>query len=240
MGQATPEKLEALRKIAADGIELANPTHLIGLDEVGFGAIAGPLVIGAVGVPVGWKGLTGLTDSKELSGKQIAKLAGEFFALAAGSPEFVWALMWSSSKEIDENRLGACRRRSFVDGIQKVADQYPPTHRVLAIVDGNLNIPRSLSVPKADLILPVVSMASVIAKYARDEWMRKIAETYPGYGFEQHVGYDTELHRAALNKLGACEIHRQSTRTIRDLTPAVPPPPDSGPTIEEILGHLEE
>jgi len=67
---------------------------------------------------------------------------------------------------------------------------------------------------KADLLVPEVSAASIVAKVARDNYMYKLAEKYPGYGFEKHVGYGTAAHRASLAKLGICPEHRKSFKPI--------------------------
>ena len=87
------------------------------------------------------------------------------------------------------------------------------------IIDGSLNFlkdnPKASVLVKADDLIPAVSAASIIAKVARDTYMAEAARTYPGYGFESHVGYGTAMHIAALETLGVSEIHRQSYKPIQ-------------------------
>jgi ribonuclease HII len=87
------------------------------------------------------------------------------------------------------------------------------------IIDGNYNFlsetPDTRCVIKADDTVPAVSAASIIAKVARDNYMTEMAATYPGYGFESHVGYCTATHRQALLELGISELHRRSFAPVR-------------------------
>jgi ribonuclease HII len=224
MAKPTPEKVAELKARIAKDIRDANPEFIIGVDEVGFGSVAGPLVIGAVGVPVDWVPPVGLTDSKDLSRKQVATLAEAFLEKTKTEHNLKWCRIWTESWEIDVYGLGPLRRRALIRGIDAIRElyeshTYPREPRTLAIVDGNLNIPDSVSLPKADLIVPAVSMASVIAKYLHDIHMIEQAKAHPGYGWETNVGYDTEEHREAIKRLGPCSLHRMSTRTLKNIVP---------------------
>jgi ribonuclease HII len=90
------------------------------------------------------------------------------------------------------------------------------------IVDGNINYfadnSKARAVIKADDLFPSVSAASIVAKVARDNYMAEIAATYPGYGFDKHVGYGTAVHLAGLKALGVTDIHRKSYKPIKALT----------------------
>jgi ribonuclease HII len=195
---------------------------VIGIDEVGRGCWAGPLVAGAVALtddfalPAGtaWK----LADSKVMSKlqRQAADAGIRQIALAFG-------LGWVSSQEVDDLGLtaavGLAMRRAVVavQAVGVIAEQ--------VIIDGKINylpdIAGSQAVIKADGSVPAVSAASIIAKVARDNWMaREAARLYPGYGFERHVGYGTREHQLALQKLGVSPLHRRSFRPIAKLMPA--------------------
>ncbi len=216
MGKVVPEKLAELKQRFEEAVRKTNPESLIGVDEVGFGSVCGPMVIAGVGVPVGWKPPQGLTDSKLLSPGQIERLATRFLTDVSANPELTCFLVWFDNETIDRRGLGVCRNEGLVQAAEHVRAKYPKGKRVLSIVDGNLNLPGSVSIPKADLIVPAVSMASVVAKHSRDTWMKTVADKkYPGFGFASHVGYDTASHRDALRKLGPCAIHRRSNRTVQ-------------------------
>jgi ribonuclease HII len=106
--------------------------------------------------------------------------------------------------------------------VKAVQAQKPEFNEI--IIDGTVNflsdtpLGKYVSVlPKADALVPEVSAASIIAKVARDNYMVELAERFPGYGFEKHVGYGTALHRTALEELGPCEEHRKSFRPVAEL-----------------------
>jgi ribonuclease HII len=214
----TLERYIELQQIVANAIEREKPTHIVGVDEVGYGACAGPLVIGAVYVPVDWKSPAGLTDSKMMSDPEIERLANLFGAAAEKSTDLHFSLWRAASDTIDEEGLGRARTRLLRQAVESTVSlcQDSTSGKVLAFADGNLDIEGSVSVVKADFVIPAVSMAAVMAKYDRDAFMMREMETlYPGYGFRSHVGYDVPEHRAALQKLGPCAIHRKSNATVR-------------------------
>lgn len=186
---------------------------LLGIDEVGRGPWAGPLVVGAC---VLREPIEGLNDSKKLTAKRREKLAAEIHEKA------YCGLGWVSAAELDKLGLSAALRKACREAVKAVQAQKPEFNEI--IIDGTINflsdtpLGKYVSVlPKADALVPEVSAASIIAKVARDNYMIKLAEKYPNYGFEKHVGYGTALHRAALEKYGPCEEHRQSFRPIAEL-----------------------
>lgn len=196
---------------------------LMGVDEVGRGPWAGPVCAGAVVLLPG-HGIAGLDDSKKLSARRRQALAPAIRAACYG-----WGLGWASAEEIDqENILVASFRamqRAVIDCLTRIApeiksDDLMHWSSLRIQVDGHLLPSRSLgpddwpwnteAVVGGDARVAEISAASIIAKVARDDAMEKFDHAYPGYGFAQHAGYGTKLHKAALDRLGPCPIHRRS------------------------------
>jgi len=181
---------------------------ILGIDEVGRGPWAGPLVMGAV--VLGGTPIDGLTDSKKLSKKRREELDIIIREQAAG-----YGLGWVSADEIDAIGLGealalACRRA--VEAVDTLGVAY---HEI--IIDGTINFLKGTpkgkyvaTMKKADMLIPSVSAASIIAKVARDTYMAEQDELYDGYKFASHVGYGTAAHVAAIEKLGVTPLHRLS------------------------------
>jgi len=179
---------------------------VIGMDEVGRGCWAGPVMVGAVVLD---QPITGLRDSKQLSVKSREKLAtiihADALAVALGS---------ASPLEIDELGLTEALRLAYQRALVCVTVPFDQI-----IIDGNYNFLPSVSNVivrvKADATESAVSAASIVAKVARDHLMADIDTKYPGYGFGKHVGYGTAMHAAALQMLGVCDIHRRSFAPVR-------------------------
>ena len=188
---------------------------ILGIDEVGRGPWAGPLVIGAVILPKGdqfWK--DELTDSKKLSAKKRERLA-EF--ILEESP--ATALGWVSAKELDATGFSDGLKLATRRAVRQIREQHVPFTEI--IIDGNINFLAGTplekyvtTLKKADLLIKEVSAASIIAKVARDDYMKEIAEIYPEYGFENHVGYGTALHRATLEAYGPTPEHRAGVKPV--------------------------
>lgn len=178
---------------------------ILGIDEVGRGPWAGPLVVGAV--VLGSAQIEGLTDSKRLTKKRRDILDVEIREKSAG-----FGLGWVDANELDMIGLSAALVLATKRAVEQVSVSY---HEI--IIDGTVNFLADTSkgkyvttLKKADLLIPSVSAASIIAKVARDNFMERQDELYPGYGFSSHVGYGTALHRAAIDKLGVTPLHRLS------------------------------
>lgn len=177
---------------------------ILGIDEVGRGPWAGPLVVGAV--VLGCE-IQGLTDSKKLTKNKRVLLDVEIREKAAG-----FGLGWVSAEEIDDMGLGP----SLVLATKRAVEQVnTPYHEI--ILDGTINFLKDTSkgryvttMKKADLFIPSVSAASIIAKVARDNYMAEHDAIYPGYGFVSNVGYGTAVHRKAIEELGVTPLHRLS------------------------------
>ncbi len=175
---------------------------IVGIDEVGRGAWAGPLVVGAV--LLGGVSIEGLTDSKKLTKKQRTSLDQEIRKKAKGI-----GLGWVSSRQIDQVGLA----RALRIGAERALDHLRRYAYKEIIIDGTIKLiddPRVTLMKKADLLIPSVSAASIVAKVARDNYMAHVDAIFPGYGFRSHVGYGTAAHREAIATKGSLSIHRHS------------------------------
>jgi len=188
---------------------------IVGIDEVGRGAWAGPLVVGAV--LLGSQKIDGLTDSKLLSKKMREKLDIEIRqkAVAIG-------IGWVSAKQIDTIGLSEALKLASRKALQSIKHEYREI-----IIDGTIALiddPRVTLMKKADLLIPSVSAASIVAKVARDNYMKHIDQVFPGYKFSGHVGYGTTAHRGAIADLGVTPIHRLSFAPLKGYAVAEPAP----------------
>ncbi|HSX27629.1 MAG TPA: ribonuclease HII [Patescibacteria group bacterium] len=180
---------------------------IVGIDEVGRGCWAGPLVAAAVllNSPV-----RGLKDSKLLTRSQREKLSQDIRTNAEVG------LGWVSSRQIDDLGLTAAINLAMHQALVAIKADYEEV-----IIDGNHNfladMPKTRAVIKADLTISSVSAASIVAKVARDQFMSEQALKFPKYGFEKHVGYGTKFHIEMLKTHGVCELHRMSYKPIRAL-----------------------
>ncbi len=178
---------------------------ILGVDEVGRGPWAGPLVVGAV--VLGDIQVDGLTDSKKLSAKRRKELSLEIHDKAEAV-----GLGWVEASELDEIGMS----QSLVEATKRAVAQIKvPYHEI--IIDGTINFLADTgkgqyvtTLKKADLLIASVSAASIVAKVARDEYMTEQSEAYPEYGFESHSGYGTAKHRAAIDEHGITPLHRLS------------------------------
>ncbi|HMI08879.1 MAG TPA: ribonuclease HII [Candidatus Saccharimonadales bacterium] len=174
---------------------------IVGIDEVGRGAWAGPLVVGAV--LLGSESIEGLTDSKLLSKKARERLDIEIRQKAVGV-----GIGWVSAKVIDRIGLSEALKLASRKALECIKNEYREI-----IIDGTIALiddPRVTLMKKADLLIPSVSAASIVAKVARDNYMKYLDDVFPGYEFSAHVGYGTAMHRGAIEELGVTPIHRLS------------------------------
>lgn len=178
---------------------------ILGIDEVGRGPWAGPLVIGAV--VLGGAQIEGLTDSKKLTKKRREELYDEIIQKADAV-----GLGWVTAPEIDQIGLGPSLALATRRAVEQI---HTPYHEI--IIDGTINFLKGTTkenfvttMKKADLLVPSVSAASIVAKVARDRYMTEQDKVYPGYAFGAHVGYGTAKHRAAIEQLGVTPLHRLS------------------------------
>jgi ribonuclease HII len=174
---------------------------IVGIDEVGRGAWAGPLVVGAV--LLGGETIEGLTDSKLLSRKERVRLDGEIRQRAQGI-----GLGWVSARQIDQIGLSEALKLASRRALAHIHHEYKEI-----IIDGTIRLidsPKVTLMKKADLLVPSVSAASIVAKVARDNYMKHLDGVFPGYAFNGHVGYGTAAHRQAIDTNGVTPIHRLS------------------------------
>lgn len=178
---------------------------ILGIDEVGRGPWAGPLVVGAV--VLGDSTIEGLTDSKKLTKKRREELD-----VIIRENADAYGLGWVHAREIDDIGLSEALRLATKRAVEQVNAAY---HEI--IIDGTINFLAGTTkgeyvttIAKADMLIPSVSAASIIAKVARDKYMAEQDNVYDGYKFASHVGYGTAAHRAAIEELGVTPLHRLS------------------------------
>jgi ribonuclease HII len=186
-----------------------------GLDEAGRGAWAGPVFAAVVILPVGYDGeqfLAGVRDSKQMTPRQREHWAEKIKQTAE-----YWGVGAASSQEIDEMGIVPATRLAMQRALQ--ASGVTPLHLLIdALRLPMLNIPQTALI-RGDQQSLSIAAASVLAKTARDAWMQAQEDHFPGYGFAAHKGYGTARHLAALERLGACPLHRRSFAPLKRLIP---------------------
>ncbi|MHB8913946.1 MAG: ribonuclease HII [Minisyncoccota bacterium] len=193
----------------------------LGVDEAGRGPLAGPVAVGVVAVAEGFDvalEFPGVNDSKKLTEKKREELYGMLAArVAKGDARF--AVEFEDASAIDADGIAPAVRRALARGVNALTKCGSLTSLVLGksdfhiLLDGSLVAPAQYSqetIIHGDLLVPLISLASVAAKVERDRLMVALAAEYPQYGFERHKGYGTKDHYEALEKHGLCAIHRRS------------------------------
>lgn len=186
---------------------------ICGVDEAGRGPLVGSVVAGAVVLDPN-QPIIGLRDSKKLSPARREQLYAEIMQKARA-----WGVGQASPGEIDTlNILQATMlaMRRAIEALSERLGEWPSK----ALIDGNrcpiLPI-ASEAIIKGDAKEPAISAASIIAKVTRDQQMQALHTQYPQYGFNQHMGYPTEVHMQALKQYGPCEEHRRTFAPVRNL-----------------------
>tara|TARA_R110001592_G_scaffold52649_7_gene161269 strand:+ start:6440 stop:7093 length:654 start_codon:yes stop_codon:yes gene_type:complete len=185
-----------------------------GVDEVGRGPIAGPVVAAAVILDPN-KPIQGLADSKKLSEKKREKLYEDIV-----SSSLSFAIARASVEEIDQLNILHASLLAMKRAIEALA---PAAE--FALIDGNrcpeLNIPSDFVI-KGDSKVACISAASILAKVTRDREMVSLDKIYPGYGLAKHKGYPTKAHIDALSKNGLNELYRRSFKPVSNLIKSPP------------------
>ncbi len=181
--------------------------YIVGVDEVGRGPLAGPVVTAAVILDPN-NPIEGLNDSKKLTEKRREALVPIIKERALS-----WSLGRAEPDEIDRINILQATLVAMTRAVEGLSIQ--PTH---ALVDGNkapkLDCPVT-TVVKGDQSEPAIAAASILAKVARDHEMQEMERQYPGYGLAQHKGYPTKQHQQALLDLGVTPIHRRSFKPVQ-------------------------
>jgi ribonuclease HII len=196
--------------------------YIAGVDEVGRGPLAGPMVIGAVILDIGKilnrnydvsfeKLYEKINDSKKVTEKNRIELA-KFIKENC----LAFSIIEISHTELDLTGISKSTQKAFFESIKnlKVLPQHIFTD---AFPIKSISKEKQTNIIKGDSRSISIAAASIIAKVYRDDLMTSYAERYPEYGFEKHKGYGTKLHKEAIYKYGPCEIHRKSFEPIKSL-----------------------
>lgn len=190
--------------------EVGGPGIIVGIDEVGRGALAGPLTVAAVALPDEPQ-VVGIDDSKKLSPKRRETLAAQIREVALGvgichiPPEEIDACGMAASLRVCMGRaLAACERDIAARGNGSGADA--------VLVDGNpIHLhANEKTIVKGDGKAACIAAASIVAKVTRDALMVEYAQSFPAYHFDSNKGYGSAAHIEALRELGPCMLHRRS------------------------------
>lgn len=177
---------------------------ICGIDEVGRGCFAGPVVAGAVIFPSNSRPIEGIADSKLISPLKRTKLAKKI-----KDQSLAWALGEISVPDINKFGIGQATQMAFsqaVAKLQKAADFF----LIDAFYVKTLDKLKQKPIPGGDRISASIAAASIIAKVYRDELMQKLHLDFPDYGFDKHKGYGTLFHREMIKKFGLSDLHRRS------------------------------
>lgn len=188
---------------------------VIGADEVGTGAWAGPLMVGAVLCRPNHVMPAGVTDSKSVTPAVRQRLAPIL------QQSLTYLIGQRSHEDIDRLGLAAALRECYLSTVGNILKLVPETDSVIIVIDGSIRYNfghyEVRTISGGDLKCPAVSAASILAKVRRDSFMKEEAERFPEYGFKTNVGYGSKVHVAALHKFGPCHIHRRSYTPIKNM-----------------------
>lgn len=181
--------------------------YIAGVDEVGRGPLAGPVVVAAVILPLNLR-IKGINDSKKLS----LKKRNELYKIILNEALAV-NVSFIDERVIDEINIYEATKKGMLEAISGL--KIKPEHVLIdAMPLRELAIPHT-SIIHGDALSASIGAASIIAKVTRDEYMDKMDIKYPNYGFKHHKGYCTKEHLETLEKYGPCEIHRKSFAPVK-------------------------
>ncbi|MFY9462014.1 MAG: ribonuclease HII [Candidatus Sungiibacteriota bacterium] len=186
------------------------PRAILGIDEVGRGALAGPVVVAGIMArpPFRLKNrrLGQLRDSKKLT----AKKRGEWYGYLTAHPKITWAVSRVTPRVIDRINISAAANRASYRIVKKLI---PPKKRFFVYLDGGLKLPKHIphrALIKGDERMKIIAASSIIAKVVRDRAMVWLHKKDPRYRFDVHKGYGTKLHRALMKRHGYSDSHRKT------------------------------
>lgn len=182
--------------------------YICGIDEVGRGPLAGPVVAAAVILPEEFY-LPGLTDSKKLSAEKRELFYGTILSEAVA-----YGVGIISPEQIDELNIYQATKAAMLMAVDELA--VSPEYMLIDAMELALPIPQE-SLIKGDARSVSIAAASVVAKVTRDRIMIKLAEIFPQYGFDQNMGYGTKRHLEALNRDGITDYHRKSFSPVKEM-----------------------
>lgn len=192
--------------------------YIIGIDEVGRGALAGPVTVAALALPSNSKLKT--KDSKKLSPKQREI----WFKYIKKHPKIFYAVVSASPKIIDKINISQAANLAATRALEKLISYSQfSISKCKIVLDGGLYLrvdPRiylrlsASTIIKGDEKIPAIALASIVAKVTRDRLMTRLHKKFPIYNFQKHKGYGTKAHFRALKKHGPSSIHRRSFRSI--------------------------
>lgn len=187
-------------------------THIVGIDEAGRGPLAGPVAVGAFCVPVNFdkKFFIKVMDSKQLSHIKRVEWFKKIKDLHK-KDKIQYKVALVGHKIIDKKGISY----AIKEGVEKsIGALSLSPKKTLVLLDGSLKAPKEFiyqkTIIKGDAKEPVIGCASIMAKVTRDNFMIRLAKTFPKYSFDIHKGYGTFKHRMAIKKYGVSKIHRLS------------------------------
>jgi len=193
--------------------------YVIGVDEAGRGALAGPVVVAAVLIKpkIKFKNKIEIRDSKKMS----ARKREEVFQVLSFHPQIVWSVGWVTPKIIDRINILEATKLAGKRAVERLLRSHLPisSDNIFLLIDGdfklNLNLPQK-SIVKGDEKVASCMIASILAKVSRDRIMRRLHEKYPQYRFDKHKGYPTTYHLKMLKKYKPSEVHRRSFKPVNE------------------------
>ncbi|WP_019774569.1 ribonuclease HII, partial [Streptococcus sobrinus] len=202
---AEDKRLETMltyeRELYATGLEL-----IAGIDEVGRGPLAGPVVAAAVILPKNCK-IKGLNDSKKIPKKKHGQIYQQVMEQATAV-----GLGFQSNEIIDQVNIYQATKLAMKEAVAKLDQQ--PQHLLIDAMELDLEISQT-SIIKGDANSLSIAAASIVAKVTRDRLMADYDKQYPGYDLAHNAGYGTKSHLEGLKKLGVCPIHRRSFEPVK-------------------------
>ena len=193
--------IEEKKKIEKECFELGM-NLVAGIDEVGRGPLAGPVVCACVIMPKESQ-IIGVDDSKKLSKKKREELCEKILSEAID-----YKIEYVFEDVIDQINILNATKLCMANAIKKLKIK-PDIVLVDAVKDLDVSVPTKAFM-HGDSLSYTIACASILAKVSRDNFMQEMAQKYPGYGFEKNMGYGTREHMVALRDIGPCQIHRKT------------------------------